>query len=322
MPKVSTQVEVGHTGLNIPVMGLGTAGMGNLYIKITQDEADEMVHLAIDQGLKFFDTAPHYGRGIAENRLGLALQGISRDKYVMSSKVGRVVTPDGDQYVDFSRDGILRSIEGTLKRLKIDYVDILHLHDPDQHYHQALTEGFPALAELRSQGVIKAVGAGMNSWEMLVDFAREADFDCFLLAGHYTLLDQDALPEFLPLCRQKGISVFMGGILNTGILATGAVPGARYRYREASPEIMERVARIETVCRRFEVPLNAAATQFPLGHPAVTAVVVGADTKGHIAENRAALEKPIPGEFWQTLRAEGLLDDTVPTPGEALNVEH
>lgn len=320
MPKVTTQVEVGRTGLKIPLMGLGTAGMGNLYIKISQGEADEMVHYALEQGLNFFDTAPHYGKGVAEDRLGKALEGVSRDKYIMSSKVGRVVTPEGEQYTDFSRDGILRSLEGSLRRLKTDHIEILHLHDPDQQYHQALTEGFPALAELREQGVIKAVGAGMNTWEMLVDFAREADFDCFLLAGHYTLLDQDALPEFLPLCQRKGISVFMAGILNTGILATGAVPGAKYRYREASPEIMEKVARIETVCRRFDVPLNAAATQFPLGHPAVTAVIVGADTKGHIAANLAAMERPVPGEFWQTLRAEGLLAETVPVPGSTLQV--
>ena len=320
MPKVATQAEVGRTGLKIPLMGLGTAGMGNLYIKISQDEANEMAQSAIEQGLNFFDTAPHYGRGIAEDRLGKALEGVSREKYIMASKVGRVVTPEGEEYLDFSRDGIFRSLEGILRRLKIDHVDILHLHDPEQHYHQALTEGFPALAELREQGVIKAVGAGMNSWEMLVDFAREADFDCFLLAGHYTLLDQDALAEFLPVCHKKGISVFMAGILNTGILATGAVPGAKYRYREASPEIMQKVARIETVCRRYDVPLNAAATQFPLGHPAVTAVVVGADTKEHIAANRAALERFVPDEFWQMLRAEGLLDDTVPVPAGAAQV--
>ena len=321
MPKVTTQVKVGRTGLKIPLMGLGTAGMGNLYIEVTQAEAGEMINCALDNGLNLIDTAPHYGRGIAETRLGLALTGIPRDRYIISSKVGRLYNSAGEWIADFSRDSILRSIEGTLERLKTDHVDILHLHDPDRHYQQALTEGFPALAELRSQGVIKAVGAGMNHWEMLVDFAREADFDCFLLAGHYTLLDQDALATFLPVCREKGISVFMAGILNTGILATGAVPGAKSRYREASPEIMQRVARIEEVCRRYRVPLNAAATQFPLGHPAVTALVVGADTKEHIAANIAALETPIPAAFWQTLQAEGLLDPAVPVPGEAIGVE-
>ncbi len=320
MPDVATQVEVGRTGLKVPLMGLGTAGMGNLYIEVSQSEANEMVHYALDHGLNFFDTAPHYGRGLAENRLGLALEGIPRDRYIISSKVGRLYNALGEWITDFSRESILRSIEGTLQRLKTDRVDILHLHDPDQHYHQALTEGFPTLAELREQGVIKAVGAGMNSWEMLVDFTREADFDCFLLAGHYTLLDQDALPQFLPACQEKGISVFMAGILNTGILATGAVPGAKYRYREPSPEIMAKVARIEAVCRRYEVPLNAAATQFPLGHPAVTALVVGADTKEHIAANRAALERPIPAEFWQTLRDEGLLGETIPVPAGTLPV--
>jgi D-threo-aldose 1-dehydrogenase len=273
-----------------------------------------MVHYALDHGLNFFDTAPHYGRGLAEDRLGAALEGVDRDRFIISTKVGRNYNADGEWTVDFSRDHILRSIELSLKRLKVDHVEILHLHDPDLHYHQALTEGFPTLAELRSQGVIKAVGAGMNQWEMLLDFSREADFDCFLLAGHYTLLDQDAMAKFLPACQEKGISVFMAGILNTGILATGAVPGAKYRYREASPEIMQRVAKIEEVCRRFNVPLNAAATQFPLGHPAVTALIVGADTPGHIAANLKALALPIPAEFWETLRSEGLLDPAVPTP--------
>lgn len=321
MPNVTSQVEVGRTGLKIPLMGLGTAGMGNLYVELEQSEANEMVQTAIENGLNFFDTAPHYGRGIAETRLGLALKGFPRDKYIISSKVGRLYNDAGEWVTDFSRDSIMRSIEGTMERLKTDHIEILHLHDPDQHYEQAMNEGFPALAELREQGVIKAVGAGMNQWEMPVRFAREADFDCFLLAGHYTLLDQDALEVFLPVCREKGISVFMAGILNTGILATGAVPGAKYRYRDASPEIMERVARIEKVCRQFNVPLNAAATQFPLGHPAVTAIVVGADKKEHIAANIAALEIPIPAEFWQTLRAEGLLDSSVPTPDGSLNVK-
>lgn len=317
MPDVATQVEVGRAGLKIPLMGLGTAGMSDLYIKVKESEATEMVHYALEHGLNFFDTAPHYGRGLAEDRMGVALEGISRDKFIISTKVGRNYNAEGEWIVDFSRDSILRSIEFSLKRLKVDHVEILHLHDPDQHYHQALTEGFPALAELRSQGVIKAIGAGMNQWKMLVDFAREADFDCFLLAGHYTLLDQDALPEFFPICQEKGIKVFMAGILNTGILATGAIPGAKYRYREASPEIMQKVAKIEVVCRQFNVPLNAAATQFPLGHPAVSALIVGADTPQHIAANIKALSTPIPAEFWQTLRNEGLLDPTVPTPEEA-----
>jgi D-threo-aldose 1-dehydrogenase len=314
MPNIATQVEIGRTGLKVPLMGLGTAGMSDLYIKVKPADAVEMVHSALDQGLNFFDTAPHYGRGLAENRLGVALEGIARDRFIISTKVGRLITPDGDEILDFSRDGIFRSLEASLKRLKVDHVEILHLHDPDQHYHQALTEGFPALAELRSQGVIKAVGAGMNDWKMPLEFAREADFDCFLLAGHYTLLDQDAMADFFPVCHQKGISILMAGILNTGILATGAVPGAKYRYREASPEIMQRVAGIEAVCRRFNVPLNAAATQFPLAHPAVTCLVVGADTAGHIAANLTALASPIPPEFWQTLQSEGLLDPAVPVP--------
>lgn len=314
MPNVATQVEVGRTGLKIPLMGLGTAGMGDLYIKIEQCAAAEMVNYALDHGINLIDTAPHYGRGVAETRLGLALEGIERSRFTISTKVGFGYNAEGEWASDFSRDSIMRSLEGSLKRLKVNHVDIVHLHDPDKHYHQALTESFPALAELRSQGVIKAIGAGMNQWEMPVLFAREADFDCFLLAGHYTLLDQDALDQFLPVCLEKGISVFMAGILNTGILATGAVPGAKYRYRDASPEIMQRVARIEAVCRQFDVPLNAAATQFPLGHPAVTAVVVGADTAQHIAANLKALETAIPAEFWQTLKAEGLLNSSVPTP--------
>jgi D-threo-aldose 1-dehydrogenase len=314
MANITTRVEIGRTGLKVPLMGLGTAGMSDMYIKFTPQQAVEMIHYALNQGVTLIDTAPHYGRGLAENRLGLALEGVARDRFIISTKVGRLITPDGDEVLDFSRDGIFRSLEASLKRLKVDHVEILHLHDPDQHYQQALTEGFPALAELRSQGVIKAVGAGMNDWKMPLEFAREADFDCFLLAGHYTLLDQDAMAEFFPVCQEKGISILMAGILNTGILATGAVPGAKYRYREASPEIMQRVAAIEAVCRRFKVPLNAAATQFPLGHPAVSSLIVGADTVNHIAANVTALEIPIPAEFWQALQFEGLLDPAVPVP--------
>lgn len=316
---ILTEEQVEHFYREGYVLVLGTAGMGGLYLQVSQDEATEMVHYALEHSLNFFDTAPHYGRGLAETRLGQALEGVKRDRYLISSKVGRLYNTAGEWITDFSRDSILRSLEGTLERLKTDRVDILHLHDPDHHYHQALTEGFPVLAELRSQGVIKAIGAGMNQWEMLVDFAREADFDCFLLAGHYTLLDQDALDKFLPLCQERQISVFMGGILNTGILATGAIPGAKYRYREAPPEIMRRVTRLEEICLQYNVPLIAAATQFPLAHPAVTSLIVGADVAQHIASNLKALNTPIPIEFWHTLQTEELLAASVPIPNNQFN---
>jgi D-threo-aldose 1-dehydrogenase len=308
------RVRIGPTQLQVPVLGLGGAPFAGLYKPIPETQAVELIHYALNHGANFFDTAPLYGAGLSERRLGIALADIPRDSFVLATKVGRLVSPEGEVTFDFSRDGVLRSIEDSLRRLQLDRIDILHIHDPDNHYREALDVVFPLLADLRSQGVIQAVGAGMNQWQMLADFARHADFDCFLLAGRYTLLEQEPVEEFLPLCQAKGISIILGGVYNSGILARGARPDARYNYREAPPAILERVGQIEAVCARHGVPLNVVALQFPLAHSAVTAMVVGAESSDEVAANIQALQTPIPSDLWADLRIEGLLHEASPIP--------
>ena len=306
---------VGRTRLKVPKLGLGTAPLGNLYRNISEATAVETVLFALSKGIDFFDTAPYYGSGLAEHRLGIAFKGVLRQNYILATKVGRLLQTDGSFVYDFSRDGILRSIEGSLTRLQISRLDIVHIHDPlPQHYLQVVEEAFPTLVELRSQGVIGAIGAGMNEWQMLTLFARAADFDCFLLAGRYTLLEQEALKEFLPLCQQQNISVFLGGVYNSGILATGAVQGAKYNYEEAPPAILERVRQIEAICQDYGVALNVAALQFPMGHPAVTSLIIGAENPGEVAANLEALQKPIPSSLWARLKSAGLLQLEAPVP--------
>ncbi len=305
---------IGKTGLAVSSFGLGTAFLGENFKPTSEQAAFETINYALSKGINFIDTAPLYDAGVCEQRLGLALNAIPRDSYVLATKVGRLVQPDRSVTFDYSRDGVLRSIEASLKRLQLDRLDILHIHDPDNHYREALDTAFSTLAELRSQGVIRAIGAGMNQWQMLADFARNADFDCFLLAGRYTLLEQGALAEFLPLCAARQISVFLGGVYNSGILATGGRPGAIYNYEAAPPEVLERVNKIEAVCARYDVPLNVAALQFPAAHPAVTALIVGAQSPAEIEANLQAFQHPIPSQLWADLKTEGLLDEAAPVP--------
>jgi len=278
------------------------------------DQAVETVRTALRYGINWFDTAPRYGFGLAEQRLGLALTGIPRDSYVLATKVGWHVSPDGTKTPDFRRDGIQRSIASSLERLGIDRIDIVHIHDPDDHYREAITEVFPTLAALREQDVIKAISVGMNQWQLLSDFARDADVDCFLLAGRYTLLEHGALDTFLPLCQRKNIGLMLGGVYNSGILARGASPNALYNYAQAPLAVVQLVGHIEAICARYDVPLHVAALQFPLAHPAVTALVVGAGSASEVHANIAALETVVPVELWMELRAAGLLPETAPVP--------
>ena len=273
----TSAATLGRTGSAVTRIGFGSVFIGMPYV--SDEQAIATVRHALDRGITIFDTAPHYGKGLSERRFSTALAGGDRDSYILATKVGKRIAPDGALYFDYSRDGALRSIEESLKRLQTERIDIVHIHDPDDHEREALDEIFPALAELRSQGVIPAIGAGMNQWEMLSRFARQADFDCFLLAGRYTLLEQKALDEFLPLCAERNIGVVLGGVFNSGILATGARPGALYQYQAASPEILEHVDQIEVICARHGVPLQTAALQFPLAHPAVTSLVIGAKSR-------------------------------------------
>jgi D-threo-aldose 1-dehydrogenase len=261
-----------------------------------------------------------YGIGASERRYGQALQGLSRDNYVLSTKVGRVLRPSttgSDQLpwaFDFSRQGVLESFEASLHRLGLERLDILYIHDPDDHYQQALTQAFPVLMELRAQGRVKAIGAGMNQWQMELQFAKEGSCDCFLLAGRYTLLDQTALPEFLPYCLEHHISVVAGGPYNSGILAVGPKPGATFNYRAASAEMMDKAQRIHAICVRYQVPLQAAALQFILAHPAIASVIPGARSIAEVEENVKMVAFHIPTDLWAELKHAGLIDGTAPTP--------
>ncbi len=313
MALANDTARVGRTGITVSRLGLGTVPIGKMYVPVSDEQAVATVQTAFDQGITLFDTAPMYGAGLSERRVGMALADVPRDTYVLATKVGRVVEPDGSVHFDWTRDGILRSLDESMQRLQLERIDIVHIHDPDEHYREALDVVFPILANLRSQGVIRAIGAGMNQWQMLADFARNADFDCFLLAGRYTLLEQGALPLF-DICQEKQIGVFLGGVYNSGILATGAQPGAKYNYADAPPEILERARRIQAICARHDIPLHVAALQFSLAHPAVTALVVGAASPEEVKANRAALSQSIPSTLWNELKSTGLLRDDAATP--------
>ena len=321
------RVKLGRTPLEVTRFGLGTAPLAGLYEAVAEDQAVSVISHAWSKGIRHFDTAPLYGHGLAELRLGKALHDQPRSEFVLASKVGRLLraeappepgqsfrgTPPVNPMFDFSYDGVMRSVHESLERLRLDRIDILHIHDPDDHYDQALQGAYKALDQLRSDGVIRAVGAGMNQAEMLARFAREGNFDCFLLAGRYTLLDQVALDELLPLCVERGIAIIAGGVYNSGILADPK-PGARYNYVTAPAPLLQRAQKIRSVCGRHGVPLKAAAVQFPLGHPAVSCVVVGCRSAAHLDESLEMFEMAIPPALWQELKSEGLLPENAPTP--------
>lgn len=323
------KTQIGKTSLQVTRLGLGGAPLGGLFQDVQGESAVATIRRALKLGINFFDTAPLYGHGKSEMRMGEGLAGTPPDSRVLASKVGRVLEPvepgmlEKDEFdnpapfkpvFDFSYDGVMRSFNESLKRLQVDRVDILHIHDPDDHYEQAIKGAYPALDQLRREGRIKAVGAGMNQWEMPARFAREGNFDCFLLAGRYSLIDHTGLKELLPLCVEKQISIIIGGPYNSGILATGAKPGAKFNYADAPPEIMEKVRKVEEVCERHQVPMKAAALQFPLAHPAVAAVIPGARSVAELEENFRLISHPIPRDFWADLRAQGLLPKEAPVP--------
>ncbi len=328
------RVKLGRTHVALTRLGLGTAPLAGLFRATEAAVAAEALERAYTLGVRYFDTAPLYGSGLAEERLGRALQGKPRDSFVVSTKVGRLLRadapPDPSQYhdgepffkgapslnprFDFSYDGVMRSLEESLTRLRLDRVDLLYIHDPDAHHREALEGAYKALAALRSAGTVGAIGVGMNSWEPLARFAREAVFDGLMLAGRYTLLDQSALPELLPLCAAKGIGIVAAGVYNSGILADPRAK-ARFNYVPAPPALVERALRLEAVCQRWAVPLKAAAAQFPFSHPAVTAVVLGCRTVADVADNVALMQVAIPPGLWAELVAEGLLPaEVIPHP--------
>ncbi|MCG3268045.1 aldo/keto reductase [Yoonia sp. I 8.24] len=328
------------TPIALTAMGFGAAPLGNLYRAMTDAQAGETMTAALNAGFGYFDTAPFYGLGLSEQRVGRALG--NRADMVISTKVGRLLhdckpseaTPE--MYVDvpsrritfdYSYDGIMRSFAASLNRLNGARPDILLLHDIDAGTHgQALSDkhmrdlfdrgGYRALKELRDAGDIAAIGAGVNDWQICEKLLGEAAFDCFLLAGRYTLLEQEALDSFLPLCEKRDVGIILGGPYNSGILATGAVPGARYNYMPAEQPILDQVAKIEAVCTSHNVPLIAAALQFVMGHPAVRSVIPGAANSTEIASNVALFNTKIPSALWSDLRTQGLIRPDTPCPQE------
>lgn len=314
---------MGRTAVELTVLGFGGSQVGNLHRPVPEDDAAQAIATAWKHGIRYFDTAPLYSRGLGEHRLGRALRNHPRDAYVLSTKVGRLVTADGIEY-DYSYDGVLRSIGQSVERLGLARIDVALIHDIDLYTHglqgqrrrfrEAMDGAYPALNRLRSEGVLGAIGVGVNSWRVCQDAAEAGDFDCFLLAGRYTLLEQEALASFLPLCERRGIGVILGAPFNSGILARGAAPGAQHNYVEPSAEVVDRVRRLEAVCVRHGVSLGAAALQFPLAHPAVVSVLPGPRTAGQVEASVRWLEETVPGELWRELKRERLLAAAAPTP--------
>ncbi|MBV8064694.1 MAG: aldo/keto reductase [Actinobacteria bacterium] len=319
------------TELALTELSLGCAQLGNLYRSVTDDEAAATVDAAWNAGIRYFDTAPHYGLGLSERRLGGALAGRARSEYVVSTKVGRRLVPLPEPYGrdddgfdvpathrrvwDFSRDGVLRSLEESLERLGLDRVDVVFLHDPDDHWAEALNEAYPALEELRAQGAVSSIGAGMNQAAMLADFVRHTDMDLLMLAGRYTLLEQGALDDLLPLCLERDVHVVAAGVFNSGVLARDDPPtDAKYNYADASPAVLDCARRIADVCRSHDVSLPAAAIAFPLLHPAVASVCLGARSPEQVERNADLHHRAIPADLWRDLKSEGLLRDDAPMP--------
>lgn len=331
--------RIGRTGLEVSALSLGTAPLGGLYFDPSDEEATATVDAAWAAGVRYFDTAPHYGHTKAEHRLGNALRRYPRCDYVLSTKVGRRYVPRTMPYdsregwrnplpfqamYDYTRDGILRSFEDSQQRLGMVDIDIVLVHDigcmthgeSNAHYWAQLTDGggFGALDELRSCGAVKAVGLGVNESAVILDTMAEFDIDCALLAGRYTLLEQAAIDDLLPACEARGVSILLGGVFNSGILARGIDGDRKFNYGDAPVEVIERVAKLEALCRAHDVPLAAAALQFSYAHPAVATVLTGARSADEVRENVASFERAIPFELWAALRAEGLLDVRAPLP--------
>ena len=331
---------IGRSSVAVTRLGLGGASIGGLFSPVTGDDAMATLNRAWELGIRYFDTAPLYGYGTSERRMGKVLGDRARASFALSTKVGRLIRPidlippdadvdrqefEGRQdafyaetgpvrpVFDYSGDGVKRSIEESLERLGLDRIDIALIHDPDAHWPAAIGQAYPALHRLREQGTVRAIGAGMNQSAMLARFAQEGDFDVFMLAGRYTLFDQEGLADLLPICADRGISVVAAGVLNSGILA-GAEPGARLDYRPAPLAAVGRARRLSDVCARHHVPLKAAAIQFPLAHPAVAALVAGVRSIAHLEDYPVLMRETVPSSLWDELRHEGLIAADAPTP--------
>lgn len=331
--------RIGNGGLDFTELGFGSAPLGNLYKAISDDDAYQVVEAAWDSGSRYFDTAPLYGLGLAETRMGRFLKTKNRDDYVFSTKVGRYLqvcepeertaigkffeTPTRRQVYDYSYDGVMRSIEASFERTGLDRFDILYVHDLDIYTHgsqeaayayidEFMKSGYYAVLSLRDQGVIKAFGGGINEWQICERLAERGDFDLFLLAGRYTLLEQEALASFLPLCQKRGIGITLGGPYNSGILARGPSETAQYNYSNAPKEVIDKVRKINDVCESHGVKMIEAALNFPLLHPSVVSVIPGGQSVGEVNSNRAILDKSIPAALWADLKAQGLMREDAP----------
>lgn len=330
MAGAQDRAPLGRTGLSVSRLGLGLASLGGMFAPVPEEQALATIERAWELGLRLFDTAPVYGYGRAEDRAGRALRERCRSDYVLCTKVGRLIVPGGPDTQpiwadppsgvgprrDHSYAGVMRSAEDSLARLGLDRVDVLHIHDPDEDYPTALGEGYRALADLRARGVIGAVSLGVNHADVAARFLREAPApgpDCVLLAGRYTLLDQSGLAGLLPLCAERGVAVMAAGVFQGGLLADPR-PGAPHGYREVPPALAERLGLLHAVCERHGVPPRAVALRFPLAHPAVATVVVGARTPEEVADNVALFSHPVPPPLWTDLKAAGVLARDAPTP--------
>jgi D-threo-aldose 1-dehydrogenase len=331
---------LGRRGMTVPCLGLGGAPLGDLYERLPEDRALATIETAYQRGLRLFDTAPFYGYGLSEHRFGHVLRRQPRESYVLSTKVGRYLVPtapadiDRGQWAgglnmqprfDYSYDGTMRALEQSFQRLGIERIDIALIHDVDvwthgteaafeERFREALGGAFRALADLRAARAIKAVGVGVNEIAAARRFVAEADIDALMLAGRYTLLEQDPLDDLLPLLERKGVNILLAGPFNSGILATGPTAGAKYNYKPAPPAILEKTRRIEEICLRHSVTLAAAAIQFPLAHPVVAAIVPGAAQAGEVVTNISLMSESIPADLWSELKHDGLLRKDAPLP--------
>jgi D-threo-aldose 1-dehydrogenase len=350
----SLQVPLGGTDVRVDQLGIGTNPLGGLHQRIPPAIARATVETAWRSGARYYDVAPVYGYGFSEQVVGEVLRTHPRSEYRLTTKIGRLLLEDGPAgredtmvlwegvqlykdtaavrpYFDFSYDGVRRSIDASRQRMGIDRFDAIHIHDPDLYPDEAVDGAYRALSDLKAAGEIGAIGVGVNQWPILVDLAGRADFDAFLLAGRYTLLDQGALATLLPLCERTGISIIAGGVYNSGILShpdPGSISGVgrgadaietwkdnvTFDYVPAEPLVIARAAALKAVCDRHGVPLMAAAIQFPLHHPAVACVLTGPRAPEHVVVNNEMLRFPIHDDLWAELKREGLLPAEAPTP--------
>jgi D-threo-aldose 1-dehydrogenase len=328
----------GRSGVAFTAFGFGGAPIGNFNGAFSETAAFDMVAQSWKQGVRFFDTAPGYGNGLSEYRLGNALRHFDREQAAVSTKVGRVLTPTLDapkgngQYLDipplvagydYSYDGVMRAVEQSMQRMLTDHFDMLFIHDCDRYSHgadyadylrQAIVSAFPALESLREQGVVKAIGFGVNDTDVMTEAVRATDSDVCLLAGRYTLLEQEPLDDLLPICEERGVGIVLGGVYNSGILAKGPVPGARFNYGPAPKEVLDKAARIDDVCRRHGVALAAVAVQFAYAHPAVMSICLGSRDAAQQQRNVDHAETAVPHDLWDDLRDRGLVRPDAPTP--------